>query len=91
MGGPIWEGGGQWNDQSPIRYAQNFSTPTLVTHGERDFRVPLGEGLANFKILQRRRIPSRFVVFPEEGHMISIGENARLFWQEVSAWLARFL
>jgi dipeptidyl aminopeptidase/acylaminoacyl peptidase len=91
MGGPIWEGGGQWNDQSPIRYAQNFSTPTLVTHGERDFRVPLGEGLAHFKILQRRKIPSRFIVFPDEGHMISNGENARLFWQEVSAWLARFL
>ena len=91
MGGPIWEGGGQWNDQSPIRYAQNFSTPTLVSHGERDFRVPLGEGLTNFKILQRRGIPTRFIVFPDEGHMISNGENARLFWQEVSTWLARFL
>jgi dipeptidyl aminopeptidase/acylaminoacyl peptidase len=91
MGGPIWEGGGQWNDQSPFRYAQNFNTPTLVSHGERDFRVPLGEGLANFKMLQRRKIPSRFIVFPDEGHMIGNGENARLFWHEVSAWLARFL
>jgi dipeptidyl aminopeptidase/acylaminoacyl peptidase len=91
MGGPIWEGGGQWNDQSPIRYAQNFQTPTLVSHGERDFRVPLNEGLANFKILQRRGIPTRFIVFPDEGHMISNGENARLYWGEVKAWLARFL
>ena len=91
MGGPIWEGGGQWNDQSPIRYVQNFATPTLVTHGERDFRVPLGEGLTNFKLLLRRGIPTRFIVFPDEGHMIANGENARLFWQEVSAWLARYL
>ena len=91
MGGPIWEGGGQWNDQSPFRYAQNFATPMLVSHGERDFRVPLNEGLANFKLLQRRKIPSRFIVFPDEGHMIGNGENARLYWREVSAWLARFL
>ncbi len=91
MGGPIWEGGGQWNDQSPMRYAQNFRTPTLVSHSERDFRVPLNEGLANFKILQRRGIPSRFIVFPDEGHMIGNGENARLYWSEVKAWLGRFL
>ena len=38
---------------------------------------PLGEGLANFKLLQRRQVPSRFVVFPDEGHMIGHGENAR--------------
>jgi dipeptidyl aminopeptidase/acylaminoacyl peptidase len=62
-----------------------------VTHGEQDFRVPLGEGLANFKMLQRRKIPTRFIVFPDDGHMIGVAENARLFWQEVSAWLARFL
>ena len=91
MGGPIWEAGGQWMDQSPMRYARNFATPTLVTHGERDFRVPLGEGLANFKMLQRLNIPSRFIVFPDEGHMIGYGENARVFWREVSSWLARFL
>jgi dipeptidyl aminopeptidase/acylaminoacyl peptidase len=91
MGGPIWEEGGQWMDQSPLRYAQNFATPTLVTHGERDFRVPLGEGLANFKLLQRLNIPSRFIVFPDEGHMIGYGENARVFWREVSSWLARYL
>ena len=91
MGGPIWEEGGQWKDQSPIRYARNFATPTLITHGERDYRVPLGEGLANFKLLQRLGVPSRFVVFPDEGHMIGYGDNARVFWQEVRSWLARFL
>jgi dipeptidyl aminopeptidase/acylaminoacyl peptidase len=91
MGVPIWEKGGQWNDQSPIRYSQNFSTPTLVSHGERDFRVPLGEGLTHFKILQRRKIPSRFVVFPDEGHMVAHAENARVFWREVKAWLAKYL
>ena len=91
MGSPIWEGGGQWNDQNPFRYVQNFKTPMLVSHGERDFRVPLNEGLANFKLLQRRKIPSRFIVFPDEGHLFGNGENARLYWEEVRAWLARFL
>jgi len=91
MGVPIWEKGGQWNDQSPIRNSQNFSTPTLITHGERDFRVPLGEGLAHFKILQRRKVPSRFVVFPDEGHFVGRAENTRVFWRETKAWLAKYL
>lgn len=91
MGVPIWEKGGQWNDQSPIRYAGNFSTPTLITHGERDFRVPVGEGYTNFKILKRRQVPTKFIVFPDEGHFIGRAENARVFWREVKAWLARFL
>lgn len=91
MGVPIWEKGGQWNDQSPIRYSGNFSTPTLITHGERDFRVPVGEGLTNFKILKRRQVPTRFIVFPDEGHFIGRAENTRVFWREVKAWLARFL
>ena len=49
------------------------------------------QGLANFKLLQRKGIPSRLIVFPDEGHMIGNGENARLYWSEVKAWLARFL
>ncbi len=91
MGGPIWDGGEQWNEQSPFRFVENFKTPVLVSHGERDFRVPLNEGLANFKLLRRLGIPSRFIVFPDEGHMIGNGENARLYWEEVRGWLARFL
>ena len=91
MGGPVWEGGGQWMKQSPFRYAANFKTPTLITQGEQDFRVPISESITNFKILQRLKVPSRLVVFGEEGHWILKGENNRLHMQEVLAWLKKYL
>lgn len=90
-GGPVWEQGAVWREQNPIRYAPAFRTPTLVTVGEQDFRVPLNNSLEYWTVLQRRRIPSRLVVFPEENHWVLKGENSRLFYQEVHAWLARWL
>ncbi len=91
MGGPIWESKGQWNDQSPIRYSGAFKTPSLITQGEIDYRVPINEAVTNFKILQRLGVPSRLVVFPDEGHWILKGENGKLHMDEVQAWLARYL
>jgi dipeptidyl aminopeptidase/acylaminoacyl peptidase len=90
-GGPVWEQGPVWREQNPIRYAASFKTPTLVTIGERDFRVPLNNSLEYWTVLQRQQIPSRLVVFPEENHWILKGENSRLFYQEVHDWLARWL
>jgi dipeptidyl aminopeptidase/acylaminoacyl peptidase len=91
MGGPIWEKGGLWNDQSPIRYSGAFRTPTLITQGELDYRVPINESMTTFKILQRSGVPSRLVVFPDEGHWILKGENSKLHMQEVLAWLQKYL
>ncbi len=91
MGGPVWEHGGQWNDQSPIRYSGKFKTPTLITQGELDFRVPMSESMTTFKILQRRKVPTRLVLFPDEGHWILKGENSRKHMEEVLAWLKKYL
>jgi len=92
MGAPVWEfGKGQWNDQSPIRYAAKWKTPMLVTQGELDYRVPFGESMTTYKLLQRRQIPSRFVLFPDEGHWILKGENNRVHMREVLNWLETYL
>ena len=91
MGGPVWEKGGQWNDQSPIRYSGSFQTPMLITQGEQDFRVPISESMTTFKILQRRKVPTRLVIFPEEGHWILRGENSRKHMEEVLGWLKAWL
>jgi len=91
MGGPAWEGGAGWRDQSPFYRAANLGTPILVTVGERDFRVPLNNALEFWSVLQRSRVPSRLIVFPDENHWILKGENSRFFYQEVHAWLARHL
>jgi dipeptidyl aminopeptidase/acylaminoacyl peptidase len=91
MGVPIWEQGGQWNDQSPIRYSQNWRTPMLITHGVQDFRVPYSEGLTVYKILQRRQVPTRLVLFPDAGHWVLRGEDSKYHMQEVRDWLKKYL
>jgi dipeptidyl aminopeptidase/acylaminoacyl peptidase len=90
-GGPPWEQGPIWQTQSPIRYATQFKTPTLVTVGENDFRVPLNNALEYWTVLQRQQVPSRLIVFPDENHWILKGEDSRYFYREVHAWLARYL
>jgi dipeptidyl aminopeptidase/acylaminoacyl peptidase len=90
-GGPVWEQGKVWREQNPIRFAKNFRTPILLTVGENDFRVPLNQTLENWSVLQRLQIPSRLIVFPGENHWIQKGENSRFFYQELHAWLKRWL
>lgn len=91
MGGPVWEQGDAWREQNPIRLAANFKTPVLVTFGEKDFRVPLNNGLEYWTALQRQKVESRLVVFPEENHWILSGENSKYFYKEVGDWLAKYL
>ncbi len=96
-GGPVWEQGGSWREQNPVRLVGNhfngtgWLTPVLLTVGERDFRVPLNNTLENWSYLQRLRVPSRLLVFPEENHWILKGENSRYWYSEVQAWLKRWL
>lgn len=97
MGPPIWDAlkpgikNNQWIDQSPIRYADKWQTPMLITQGEGDFRVPLSESMTTFKVLQRRQIPSRIIFFPEAIHWVLKGEDNRFHMQEVQAWLGKYL
>ncbi len=90
-GGPPWEQGPVWREQNPIRYAARFKTPTLVTIGEQDFRVPLNNSLEYWSALQRMRVPSRLVVFPDENHWVLKGENSKVFYRELADWLGKYL
>ena len=90
-GGPVWEQGPVWREQNPIRFAKNFRTPMLLSVGENDFRVPLNQTLENWSVLQRLRIPSRLIVWPEENHWILKGENSRYWYQELYAWFKKYL
>jgi dipeptidyl aminopeptidase/acylaminoacyl peptidase len=91
VGGPPWKNDSLWRTQSPMRRAANLHTPVLVSVGERDFRVPMNNALEFWTALQRQRIPSRLIVWPEENHWILRGENSRFFYREVQAWIARWL
>ncbi len=90
-GGPVWEQGPVWRTQNPIRLAANFKTPILLSVGENDFRVPLNQTIEHWSVLQRLRVPSRLLVFPDENHWILKGENSRYFFTELHAWLAKYL
>lgn len=91
MGTTPWEEPELYERWSPHRFAQNFTTPTLVTHGERDYRVPLAESLQLFTALRRQGVPARLVVFPDEGHVIGRPQNNIRWWREIHRWLGRYL
>lgn len=73
---------------SPHRFIDNVSTPMLVVHGDKDYRVPIGEGLRLWWDLQRRAVESCYLYFPDEGHWILKPGNARVWYETVWAWLA---
>ena len=88
--GPFWENPETYERWSPSRFVQHFKTPTLVIHGELDYRVPLEQGLGMFTALQRRGVPSRFLVFPDENHWVLKPANSVRWYQEVIGWLDRW-
>lgn len=90
-GGTPWTATKSWKEQNPIHFAAKFKTPILITVGEQDFRVPLNNSIENFHVLQRLRIPSKLLVFPEENHWILKAENSRFFYQQVQQWLRKYL
>ena len=90
-GGAPWMQTPAWKEQNPIRFAQKFATPVLITGGEKDFRVPINNSIENFAVLQRLKIPSKLIVFPEENHWILNAENSRFWYREVQAWLKKYL
>jgi dipeptidyl aminopeptidase/acylaminoacyl peptidase len=91
---PLWEyGGAPWDKPeeyarwSPSRYVREFKTPTLVSHGELDFRVPYTQGLQLFTALQLEKVPSKLMVFPDEGHWVLKPQNSVLWYKTVIDWL----
>ena len=90
-GGPPWGDSKIWREQSPSTYAGSFKTPILLTVGEADYRVPLNQTIAAWSYVQRQQVPGRLIVFHKANHWIMRGADARYFWREVHAWLARHL
>lgn len=76
---------------SPNRYAAGFKTPMLVLHGERDYRVPVTQGLELYGVLTAKGIPARLVYYPDENHWVLKGQNAKHWHGEVFGWLERWM
>jgi dipeptidyl aminopeptidase/acylaminoacyl peptidase len=90
LGAFAWENPARVLKQSPHHYAANFRTPTLVMHGELDYRVPYYQGLAYYNTLRVKKIPAKLVFFPDENHWILKPQNSALWYKEFDDWCSRF-
>lgn len=75
---------------NPVNYVENWKTPMLVIHGEKDFRVPYGQGLAAFTVLQSKNIDSQLIVFPKENHWILNNDNKVQWYDAVLNWMNKY-
>jgi dipeptidyl aminopeptidase/acylaminoacyl peptidase len=94
MQGTPWSNPESYHKWAPVTYALElgkFKTPTLVICGERDYRVPYTQSLEFFNALQRQGVPSKLVVFPDEGHWILKPQNAQFWYKAFFDWLALYL
>lgn len=94
MKGTPWTNPASYQKWSLLTYAGalgKFKTPTLVIAGERDYRVPYTQSLEFFTALQRQGVPSKLVVFPDEGHWINKPQNVQLWYKTLLDWLAAYL
>jgi dipeptidyl aminopeptidase/acylaminoacyl peptidase len=89
MGGNYWDQPEprSFSAFSPHRFVRNWDTPMLVIHNEKDFRVPLNQGMEAFTAAQIRGVPSRFLYFPDEGHHVLKPQNSVLWYRVFFDWL----
>ena len=94
MQGTPWASPDNYKKWSPSTYAGEigkYKTPTLVICGEMDYRVPYTQSLEFFSALQRQDVPSKLVVFPDEGHWILKPQNSQFWYSTVFDWLKTYL
>jgi dipeptidyl aminopeptidase/acylaminoacyl peptidase len=90
-GGPEYRTPAPYVKQNPIDYVSKWKTPTLVIHGQQDYRVPDSQGLAVFTALQRQGIPSELLYFPSENHWVLKPADSIEWYDTVLAWMHRWI
>src|SRR6266568_554405 len=89
--GTPWSNRDLYRKWSPALAAPNFKTPTLVVHGQLDYRLDVSEGFQLFTTLQRLKVPSRMLYFPDEGHWVLKPQNSQLWYKTVTDWIDWFI
>jgi dipeptidyl aminopeptidase/acylaminoacyl peptidase len=85
--GTPWMNRAMYRKWSPHLFAENFKTPTLVVHGQLDYRLDVSEGFQLFTTLQRLKVPSKMLYFPDEGHWVLKPQNSQLWYKTVNGWV----
>jgi dipeptidyl aminopeptidase/acylaminoacyl peptidase len=76
---------------APMLSATNFKTPTLVVHSQLDYRLDVSEGFQLFDTLQRLKVPSKMLYFPDEGHWVLKPQNSQLWYKTVNDWVDQWV
>jgi dipeptidyl aminopeptidase/acylaminoacyl peptidase len=85
--GTPWTNRLMYRRWSPMLAETNFKTPTLVVHGQLDYRLDVSEGYQLFTTLQREHVPSKMLYFPDEGHWVLKPQNSQLWYKTVNDWV----
>jgi dipeptidyl aminopeptidase/acylaminoacyl peptidase len=88
--GTPWENPENYEKFNPVNYVKDWRAPMLVIHSEKDFRIPVEQGIGAFTALQRRGIPSELLTFPDENHWVLKPQNSVLWHDTVNAWLKKW-
>jgi len=88
---PYYEAPGEFEKWNPVNHVAAWKTPQLVVTSEKDFRIPYTQGIAAFTALQRRNIPSRLLIFPDENHWVLKPRNSVQWYDEVFGWFGKYL
>lgn len=88
--------GQPWNSKqyekfSPSYYTKNFATPTLILTGQKDFRVPYTQSIQYFTTLQTLGIPSRLIIFKNDGHWPNFVKSMPLYYDAHLDWFHKYL
>jgi len=89
--GTPWTNRKMYEKWSPSNFATSFKTPTLVVHSQLDYRLDVSEGFQLFTYLQRLKVPSKMLYFPDEGHWILKPQNSQLWYKTVNEWVDSYL
>jgi dipeptidyl aminopeptidase/acylaminoacyl peptidase len=89
--GTPWTNREMYKKWSPHLFATNFKTPTLVIHGQLDYRLDVSQGFDLFTTLQRQGVPSKMLYFPDEGHWVLKPQNSQLWYKTVNDWVDQWV
>jgi dipeptidyl aminopeptidase/acylaminoacyl peptidase len=85
--GPPWKNRELYRKWSPHLFADKFKTPTLVVHGQNDYRLDVSQAFDLFTTLQILKVPSKMLYFPDEGHWVLKPQNSQLWYKTVNDWV----
>lgn len=90
-GGLPWDARKLYDEQSPLTHLTNAKTPTLIFHGEKDERVPLGQSQESYRTLKRLGVPVQLVVYPDQGHGLLVPSYQLDKIKRELAWVEKYV